>query len=81
MRQPQGFVEDPKLVCKLNKSLYSLKQAALEWNLNLHQTFMKFGFRQITSDNCVYVRSHQGKLTYFGFHVDNCMIVGERAQV
>ena len=25
MQQPQGFVTNPSLVCKLNKSLYGLK--------------------------------------------------------
>lgn len=27
MEQPQGFVQDPSLVCRLRKSLYGLKQA------------------------------------------------------
>ena len=27
MKQPEGFIDDPSLVCRLRKSLYVLKQA------------------------------------------------------
>ncbi len=37
MRQPEGFQEGgPNVVCKLNKSLYGLKQSAHNWNKKLH---------------------------------------------
>ena len=31
MKQPEGYISDPYLVCKLKKSLYGLKQAPREW--------------------------------------------------
>ena len=31
IKQPEGFFEDPSLVCRLRKSLYGLKQAPRAW--------------------------------------------------
>ena len=31
MKQPEGYISNPYLVCKLKKSLYGLKQAPREW--------------------------------------------------
>ena len=31
MKQPEGFIDDPSLVCRLRKSLYGLKQALRAW--------------------------------------------------
>ena len=31
MKQPEGFIDDPSLVCRLRKSLYELKQAPRAW--------------------------------------------------
>ena len=45
MRQPEGFeVGGPEYVCKLNKSLYGLKQAGRVWNKKLHSVLLSMGF-------------------------------------
>ncbi|CAB4041487.1 Hypothetical predicted protein [Paramuricea clavata] len=60
MEQPEGFEEHgengEKLVCKLNKSLYGLKQSGRNWNNLLHENLQKEGFTQSQADPCVYVR-------------------------
>ena len=43
-----------KLVCKLNKSLYGLKQSGRNWNVTLHEYLSKEGFVQSFADPCVY---------------------------
>ena len=42
------------LVCKLNKSLYGLKQNGRNWNVTLHEYLSKEGFVQSLADPCVY---------------------------
>jgi hypothetical protein len=43
MEQPDGFITKGKenLVCKLERSLYSLKQAGRQWNNEIHRTLEK----------------------------------------
>lgn len=43
-----------KLVCKLNKSLYGLKQSGRNWNETIHDYLSKEGFVQSLADPCVY---------------------------
>ena len=60
VEQPEGFVEHgengEKLVCKLKKSLYGLKQSGRNWNTLLHDYLVTLNFVQSLADNCVYTR-------------------------
>jgi hypothetical protein len=53
MFQPEGFAEAGKehLVCKLNKSIYGLKQASRQWYLKFDQVVTSFGFNENASDH------------------------------
>lgn len=52
MDQPEGFVDTQHsdLVCKLNRSLYGLKQALRAWFNKLYQSLVSFGFSSAKSD-------------------------------
>ena len=54
MKQPEGFVAKGQehLVCKLNRSIYGLKQSPRCWNSALDNHLNKMGFKQTTSDPC-----------------------------
>ena len=58
MKQPPGFVDKthPHKVCKLNASLYGLKQSARCWNLVIDRYFKSKNFIQNLADPCVYYK-------------------------
>jgi hypothetical protein len=54
MIQPRSFV-DPKHVgkiCKLQKSIYGLKQASQSWNLHFDEVVKEFGFIKNVEEHC-----------------------------
>ena len=56
MIQPEGFV-NPKYarnVCKLQRSIYGLKQASRSWNLRFDEVVKGFGFIKNGGESCVY---------------------------
>ena len=75
MQQPEGYVKpgEEHLVCKLEKSLYGLKQSSRCWNKVFRECIEKIGFIQASADPCVFIR--KDALTIIGVHVDDMMIL------
>jgi hypothetical protein len=66
MTQPEGFV-DPKhagKICKLQKSIYGLKQASRNLNLRFDEVVKGFGFIK-NVNNLVFTRRLVGAQLYF----------------
>ena len=55
MRQPEGYIEDSSLVCKLRKYLYGLKQALRAWYSNMDSFLMSLSLERCISDCNFYI--------------------------
>lgn len=79
MRQPTGFVskKHPNLVCKLNRSLYGLKQSPRCWNQKFVSFLEKYKFKQLKSDQCVFVGSFGNSVIYLAIYVDDGLILSQ----
>lgn len=53
---PKGLTQyDGNKVCKLNKAIYGLKQAARCWFEIFESALQNFGFRSLEVDRCIYI--------------------------
>lgn len=75
MQYPPGFGK-PGHVCKLNKSLYGLRTAAITWYLDLRDKLEKMGFKASQHDECLFIR--QSTRTYITVHVDDLGIYNDQ---
>lgn len=65
-----------RLVCRLNKSIYSLKQASRQWFSKFSTTLLQLGFQQSKSDYSVFVRRSSGTLIALLVYVDDIILTG-----
>nr|XP_020191079.1 uncharacterized mitochondrial protein AtMg00810-like [Aegilops tauschii subsp. strangulata] len=74
--QPAGFVDDtkPEHVCRLAKSLYSLKQALRAWFLRFAGFLKTLGFAGTRSDSSLFVYMHGTEMTFLLLYVDDIVL-------
>ncbi|KAH9727213.1 Integrase catalytic domain-containing protein [Citrus sinensis] len=79
MLQPEGFAEKRKenLACRLNKSLYSLKQAPRCWYKRFDSFIMSLGYNRLSSYHCAYYkRFEDNDFIILLLYVDDMLVVG-----
>ncbi|KAL0437821.1 UNVERIFIED_CONTAM: Retrovirus-related Pol polyprotein from transposon RE1 [Sesamum radiatum] len=61
-------------VCKLKRSLHGLKQASRQWNLELTNKFLAFGFMQSQHDHCLFLKDTDNGLFSLLVYVDDILL-------
>ena len=78
MKPPPGLsLPHPNLVCKLNKSLYGLKQAASRnWNQKLTSEILILGYTQSYANHSLFVKKSASDITALLVYVNDVVLTG-----
>ncbi|KAE8657094.1 hypothetical protein F3Y22_tig00116997pilonHSYRG00993 [Hibiscus syriacus] len=81
MQQPPGFEQfdedGTRLVCKLHKALYGLRQAPRNWNNKLKDNLLQMGFHVSRADVSLFVSLTEEEINYILVYVDDIVITGQ----
>ena len=82
MKQPDGFVEKGKehLVCKLQRSIYGLKQSPRCWNEVLDEHLQSMGFQKSAADECICTGKMNGDLGLLAVYIDDIILASKKEQ-
>jgi hypothetical protein len=75
MLPPAGYLSGQRVVLRLIKAIYGLKQASLAWYRCLSSFLTSIGFSTSVADPCVFWRQQPSPLWIFS-HVDDLIIIG-----
>ncbi|GJX72727.1 retrotransposon protein, putative, ty1-copia subclass, partial [Tanacetum coccineum] len=75
---PKGFVDlkYPNKVCKLQCSIYGLKQTSRNWNKRFDEEIKKIGFTQNPDEPCVYHKASGSNVAFLVLYVDEILLMG-----
>ena len=82
MDQLEGFVQGcgKRLVCKLRKSFYGLKQLPKQWYKKFDSFMVSQNFIRSEYDHCVYFKSFNDIFIILVLYVDDMLIVSKRLE-
>ncbi|KAL2232808.1 UNVERIFIED_CONTAM: Retrovirus-related Pol polyprotein from transposon RE1 [Sesamum indicum] len=76
MTPPEGYEVAPHLACKLTRSLYGLKQASRQWNVEFTSRLTSYGFRQSVHDHCLFIKNTSSGPLVLLVYVDDILLTG-----
>ena len=63
-------------MCKLQRSIYGLKQASRSWNLRFDEVVRSYGFIKNTEESCVYKKVSGSAIVFLILYVDDILLIG-----
>ncbi|KAL2251769.1 UNVERIFIED_CONTAM: Retrovirus-related Pol polyprotein from transposon TNT 1-94 [Sesamum indicum] len=75
MSVPEGYSIQPGHVCLLRRSLYGLKQASRQWNLEFARSLTAFGFKQSEHDHCLFLKPLDSGFIGLLVYIDDVLIM------
>ena len=78
MIQPEGFESEGQehMVCKLQRSIYGLKQASRSWNIRFDEVIKGNGFIKNEDEPCVYKKVSESSVIFLVLYVDDILLIG-----
>ena len=81
MNLPLGYklqheIQGEKLVCKLHKSIYGLKQASKKWFTKFSTFLISLDFQQSKADYSLFIRGKDDFFVVLLVYVDDIIIIG-----
>jgi len=81
MKQPEGFEQGgSKYVCRLNKSLYGLKQSPRLWGEKLAEVLFGIGFTRTYSDASLFIYDRDGIKVIVPVFVDDITLASKSVE-
>jgi Reverse transcriptase (RNA-dependent DNA polymerase) len=79
MALPPGYqthIKDNNIVCKLNKSIYGLKQSPRAWYAKLSNSLLSHNFIKSSVDSSLFIKHSHNTTTLVLVYVDDIIITG-----
>ena len=78
MAQPEGFIKkgQEQKICKLQKSIYGLKQASRSWNIKFDTRIKSYDFEQNVDEPCVYKKVVDSIVAFLVLYIDDILLIG-----
>ncbi|KAL0448742.1 UNVERIFIED_CONTAM: hypothetical protein Slati_1430600 [Sesamum latifolium] len=78
MDQSEGFtaVGEEQKVCRLERSIYGLKQASRSWNTRFDEVIRDSDFIKNDYDPCIYKKISGSSIAYLVLYVDDILLIG-----
>ncbi|KAL0288390.1 UNVERIFIED_CONTAM: Retrovirus-related Pol polyprotein from transposon TNT 1-94 [Sesamum radiatum] len=83
MDQADGFttIDEEQKVCRLQRSIYGLKQAFRSWNTHFDEVIRGFDFIRNDYDPCIYKTINGSSVAYLALYVDDILLIENDVQM